>query len=238
MDVLDAIKLRRSIRKFKDRPVEWEKVSLILEAAKSAPTAGNLQNFKFILVTDKDKIKKLSEACLKQFWIQTANMIIVVVAEPQKAEQFYGARGERLYTVQNCAAAVQNILLTATSLGLGSCWVGAFDESEIKDILSIPKESRPQAVVPIGYADEVVPEPMHYPLETQIFLESYGNRMKDVNAVLGYYSTITERNIKKAKESVKSTAQMLKEKIKEKFSKQIGSIKEKKQEEEYKEEPE
>ena len=233
MDALDAIKLRRSIRKYKPIPVEWEKVSLILEAGKSAPTAGNLQNFKFIAVTKKDVIKQVSEACINQLWMSTAPVMIVVVAEPSKAVEFYGVRGERLYTVQNCATAAENMLIAATSLGLGSCWVGAFDENRLKEALDIPKTARPQCVITLGYAAEVVPEPMHYPLVNQVFLDSYGTRLMDPAAAMGLYSLITKRNVEKAKEKAVSTAETIKDKIKHHISKRIEDLKEKAKEKSY-----
>ena len=90
------------------------------------------KHWKFILIRDKDTINKLAEAALQQLWIASAPFIIVVSSETEKLNQFYGVRGERLYSIQNCAAAIQNMLLAAHALGLASCWVGAFDENIIK----------------------------------------------------------------------------------------------------------
>ena len=85
MDVLEAIRTRRSVRKYRDIPVEWEKVGLILDAGRLAPSSGNLQNWKFIVITDKNARHQISEACLEQQWMAKAPVHIVIVAEPETA---------------------------------------------------------------------------------------------------------------------------------------------------------
>ena len=95
MDAFEAIVTRRSIRKYKDIPVEVEKIGMCIEAGRQAPTAGNLQPFKFIIVFEKNQRKAIAEACLQQYWMETAPVYIVVVGEPWKSKQFYGDRGEK-----------------------------------------------------------------------------------------------------------------------------------------------
>jgi len=219
MDTLECIKTRRSVRKYRTEPVDWDKISIILEAAKSAPSAGNLQNWKFIVVTDEEKRRSLAEACLQQYWMVEAPVHIIVVAEPEKAIRFYGIRGDRLYSTQNCAASIQNILLAANSCGLGSCWVGAFDENEVKRILSVAEEARPQAVITIGYADETPPEPVHYTLENVCFFERWGSRIKDIDAVLGHYGKKLHKHIDATKTGIAKHFENIKGKLAEKFKK-------------------
>lgn len=209
MEVFECIKTRRSVRKFLDVPIEWDKVGTIVDAGRSAPTAGNLQNWKFIIILDEGKRKKIAEACLKQFWMERAPVLIVVCSEPEKAKRFYGIRGERLYSIQNCAAAVENMLLTAHSLGLGGCWVGAFDEDMIKRALEIPDYARPQVVVPIGYPAEKVPTPMQYQLENVTFFEQW-KRVFDLDEYLGYTSATVQDLIEKGKKVVKKIKKKLK----------------------------
>src|SRR3989344_5104990 len=174
MDVLEAIRTRRSVRKYRDIPVEWEKVGLILDSGRLAPSAGNIQNWKFIVITDRNTRHQISEACLEQQWMAKAPVHIVIVAEPEKARRFYGLRGEKLYTIQNCAAATENMILAAHSLGLGTCWIGAFDEERIKEIVPMPDFVRPQSIITVGYPDEIVPTPVKYTLENIMFFRSYG----------------------------------------------------------------
>ncbi|MFH0875553.1 MAG: nitroreductase family protein [archaeon] len=183
MDIFECIATRRSVRKFMKVGVPMELIGTILDAGRYAPSSGNVQNWRFVLVKDKGTISKIAEACMEQLWIATAPFVIVVCAETEKLGQFYGARGERLYSIQNCSAAIQNMLLAAHAVGLGSCWIGAFDENQIHRALNIPDDIRPQAILPIGYPDEIVPAPLHLTLENTCYFESYGNRIINVERV-------------------------------------------------------
>jgi nitroreductase len=130
MDVAEAIRSRRSIRAFTDAGVSREQVAELLGAGKSAPSAGNLQARDFFVISSqgvKDSLARI---------------------EP------YGARGRELYCLQDAAAAVQNMLLAAHSMGLACCWVGAFDESQVHEILKLPGHLRPVAIVPVGHPAE------------------------------------------------------------------------------------
>lgn len=211
METLDCISLRRSVRKYKPDTVAWDLIGQIMIAARDAPSSGNLQNWQFIIVEDQDSRNSIAEACLRQMWMCEAPVFIVVCADVDKATQFYGIRGDKLYSIQNCAAAVQNILLAATDLGLGSCWVGAFDEEKIKDILGIPEHIRPQAVVTIGYPDERPRDPpWKHDLYTICFLESHGGRIHNVDHVLGYHSEKVVRAGNAVKKGANKSADTLK----------------------------
>ncbi len=176
MDVFEAIRTRRSIRKYKDKDVAWDNIVTIMQAGKYAPSAGNLQNWKFIVVKSDEKRKAITKACLQQEWMEVAPIFIVVIGEPEKAERYYGTRGARLYTIQGCAAAMQNMLLTAHNLGLGACWIGAFDEDEIFRILNLPEEKTVQGIITIGYADEKPTPPPKYRIEHMMFFEGWWGR--------------------------------------------------------------
>ncbi len=230
MDVFECISTRRSIRRYLDIPVEWDKVGTILEAGRLAPSSGNIQDWNFVVVQDEEKRKAIADASLKQQWMSKAPVHIIVCADLKKSERFYGIRGNRLYSIQNCAAAIENMLLTAHSLGLGACWVGAFDENVVSRVLSIPDYARPQAIIIIGYSDEKPKEPVRYPLTTVTFIEKYGNRIKDMASVMHDYSVVMERNLKKGKAMFEKTGKKtgslltqkgkdLAEKIREKFKK-------------------
>ena len=154
MDALDCIRTRRSVRKYKDKPVPWDNIVEILQAAKFAPFAGNIMNCKLIVVKNDDKRKSIAEACSQQYWMQDAPIHIVVVGEPEKMERSYGTRGVRLYGIQGIAAAIENMLLAAHAIGLGACWIGTFDEDEIKRLCNLPEHVDLHAIITIGYADE------------------------------------------------------------------------------------
>ncbi len=202
MDVLEVIFTRRSVRRYRDIPVEWDKVGKILEAGRSAPSAGNLQGWKFVVITDPAKIKLLAEAALQQYWMASAKVHIIVVAQFEKARRFYGIRGERLYAVQDCAAACQNMLLAAHFLGLGACWIGAFDEDSVKRTLGVPEEARPQAIITLGYPDEEPPVPTKYKLEQVVMVERWkmGQQIKDIALTMGYPSLKVAKYVDKTKE--------------------------------------
>jgi len=159
MELSEAIKKRHCIRKFRPDEVEQEKVDEILEAAKEAPSAGNLQARDFIIVRNPETRRELANAASQNF-ISEAPLVIVVCANPSKSGAKYGLRGEELYCIQDATISAQNILLMVFSLGLGACWVGAFDENSVRDILGIPAGIRPIAIIPVGYpAEEPITPP-------------------------------------------------------------------------------
>ncbi|MGB9792318.1 MAG: nitroreductase family protein [Thermacetogeniaceae bacterium] len=152
-NVIDAIKERRSIRRFKPEVVTKATIEHLLKAAISAPSAGNLQPWFFVVVFNEKVRQELAEAAGQPF-VAKAPVCIVVCAEPERSASRYGKRGRELYCIQDTAAAIENILLAATALGLGACWVGAFNEERVASILELKPGLRPVAILPIGYPDE------------------------------------------------------------------------------------
>lgn len=213
LDLLEVIRSRRTIRKFSPKFVEWGKISQVLEAGRHAPSSGNLQDWKFIVVIEEELKMQLAEASLQQYFMLQAPIFIVVCSEPEKIIRYYGARGEKLYSVQNNAACIQNMLLAAHSLGLGTCWIGAFDEDEVRRILSITAEARPQAIICLGYPGESPKQPPKYPLEALVYFNSWKNKIRDPAAYLHDYSDILR---KKAQGTVKQIRAFIDEKIKRK----------------------
>lgn len=153
MELNETIKNRRSIRAFKTQDVSKKVVEKLIEAASFAPSAGNMQPWKFVIARNPDAKKKLAQAA-RQAFIEEAPVVIVVCANEKRAEMGYGFRGKTLYCIQDTAAATQNILLTAYSLGLGTCWIGAFNEDQAKKAVNAPEGMRPVAIIPVGYTNE------------------------------------------------------------------------------------
>lgn len=153
MDVLDAVRGRRSIRRFIPKKVEDEKIQALLDAFFRAPSAGNLQARDVVVIQDGILKQQLAEAAFGQGSIVESPLVFVVCANKKKIAP-YGERGVSLYCLQDAAAGVENILLAAVSLGLGSCWVGAFDEAQVARILRLPGYARPTALIPVGYPAE------------------------------------------------------------------------------------
>jgi len=209
MHTLECIRTRRSIRSYEDKPVEWDHVANIVDAGRLAPSAGNLQNWKFIIVTDEGVRKKIAEACSKQMWMQRAPVHIVVLGEPEKASRFYGNRGERIYTIQSCAAAVENMLLAAHSLGLGACWVSSFSDSAIRKTVNAPEHVVVQAIVTVGYPDEIAEVPPKSRIEQLTYFERWWNRRRV--PPYGYYSMRVEQKVKSGKKFLEKVAKKVKE---------------------------
>jgi nitroreductase len=148
LEVFEAIKKRRSIRKYELKNVEKEKLLKVLEAARLAPSAMNRQPIAFVVTKEKETIEKLSSAS-NQKWV--APIIILICAFPEEA--WVREDGEE-YWKADAAVAMNNISLQACAEGLGTCWIAAFKEEKIKGILGIDPEARVVAMTPLGYPAE------------------------------------------------------------------------------------
>lgn len=150
MDVLEAIRTRRSIRKYQDKPVEEEKLNKVLEAARLSPSAANFQPWDFIVVKERASKERLSAAYPRP-WFSTAPIIIVTCATPKKA--WKRSDGEEFWKV-DAAIAVQSMTLASTAEGLGTCWICAFDEKKAKEALGVPESVRAVIMMTLGYPAE------------------------------------------------------------------------------------
>lgn len=154
MDVMTAIKTRRSIRVYKDKPIEDEKLEAVLEAGRLAPSAANMQEWKYVVVKDKALRDKLVDAANGQKFVGQAAAVIVACA----VEANHVMPCEELSYPIDLAISVDHMTLAAVEQGLGTCWIGAFKQDETKKLLGIPEEVRVVALLPIGYPD-VSPDP-------------------------------------------------------------------------------
>lgn len=151
MDFWSVIERRRSVRAYSGKTdVPKDAIDQVLHAALLAPSAGNRQPWRFVVVRDPRLRKALADAAYGQEFVAEAPVVIVVCAEPQRSASRYGRRGAELYCLQDTAAATEHILLAATALGFGTCWVGAFDESRAAESLQLPGQFRPVALIPLG----------------------------------------------------------------------------------------
>jgi nitroreductase len=154
LDVFEAIKERKSVRAYADEKVSEKDVERLIDAARWAPSAGNIQPWEFVIVKDAKTKRKLSDAALNQAFIEKAPVVIVVCADLYRSSRGYGSRGVHLYSLQDTAAATENILLAAQELGLATCWVGAFRENEVAKAVKAPRNLKPVAIVPVGHPAE------------------------------------------------------------------------------------
>lgn len=154
MDFFKLAKERRSIRAYKPDEISDRDFKKILEAANSAPSAGNLQSYEIFVVRDKEKKNELVAAAGGQQFIAQAPVALVFCACPFKSALRYGKRGLELYAIQDATISATFAMLAASSLGIGSVWIGAFDEEKVLDALENPRNVKPIAILPLGYPDE------------------------------------------------------------------------------------
>jgi nitroreductase len=154
MDYFEVVKTRHSVRAFQKKLVEEEKIRRIIETINMAPSAGNLQAYEVVVVKDPMLKDKLAKAALGQNFVSEAPVCLVFVAYPARSSEKYGRRGSELYCIQDAAIATTYAMLAATSLGLSSTWVGAFDEEATARAVGTTGGKRPVSILPVGYAAE------------------------------------------------------------------------------------
>jgi nitroreductase len=151
MDFFEVIELRQSIRAFAANDIEQVKVERILATLCLAPSAGNLQAFLVVVVREQERKKRLDEAAYGPGFLTQAPIVLAFLADQHRSESKYGTRGTTLFSIQDATIAAAYGQLTATALGIASCWVGAFDEARVGTILGAPAHLRPVALMPLGY---------------------------------------------------------------------------------------
>ncbi len=170
MNVMEAIKTRKSVRAYLDAPVDDEKLNSVMEAARLAPSAVNMQEWRFVIVRSPQVLTKLADATGGQSAVRSAPAVIVACAETDGRVM---KCGQLAYPI-DVAIALDHITLAAVELGLGTCWIGRFDEKEVKEILGIPEKIRVVELMPIGYpADPSPVEKNRLPLSTIVKYEHW-----------------------------------------------------------------
>lgn len=149
MDVLTAILNRRSVRSYAPRPIEPDVLARMKLALRAAPSACNLQPWHFILITEADLRRRVAEACHGQTWMAAAPVIVAGCGHPHQSYQSMGGGGDS--SIIDVAIALDHLTLAAVAAGLGTCWIGAFDERRVKELLGVPGNLRIVALTPLGY---------------------------------------------------------------------------------------
>lgn len=181
MAFLDLVKHRKSVRDFIDKPVEKEKIMMCLEAARLAPSASNSQPWKFIVVDDKKMRKRLCDSAFNGIYsinsfCKTAPVIIVVVSEKSKFLTRIGGifRGTQYYQI-DIGIACEHLVLEAEDLGLGTCWIGWFNEKAVKSVLDVPRDKKLDILIALGYykREELGPAHDREPMDKIASFNSY-----------------------------------------------------------------
>jgi nitroreductase len=169
VDILNLLKSRRSIRVYQDRPIPNDLLLQILEAGRWAPTGANLQPWRFIVVTDPETRRRIGEVTrflfIKSSHVEKAPVVIILGFNTQKGK----------YGRYDVTLAGGNMMTMATNLGLGTCWIGAFDESKVKEILEIPENIEVIGLITLGYPGENAEVPPRVELEKIVHWESWSN---------------------------------------------------------------
>ncbi len=171
MDLSSTIRSRRSVRAFRNDPVPEALLRELVELANWAPSAGNLQARDFIVVRDASTRQRLAGAA-DQTELAQAPVVIVACTNASRISK-YGQRGRDLFTIQDAAAATENLLLAAHDRGLGAVWMGSFGEEEVRRILGMPPHARPVCLVALGWPAEAPPIPERLPLGQILHLEHW-----------------------------------------------------------------
>lgn len=172
LSVLDVIKARSSIRRYKDKPIHKQTFLSILEAARLAQSADNRQPWEFIAVTDPAMKRRLVQAAGNQGFVGEAAAVIVCLANPRESASVGPFEG----FMMDLAIAIDNMALTAWDFDIGSCWIGTYNEEKVKELLSVPKNLRVVSLLTLGYPDQVPGAKYRKPLDEIVHYEKYGRK--------------------------------------------------------------
>ncbi len=173
MDVFEAIKRRKSVRRYQDKPIPEEVFNRVMEAARLAPSASNRQEWRFIAVRDKSTRRELADMAGGQHFVAEASVVLVCCGIDDGKIMHCGQRACPV----DVTIAIDHITLAATAEGLGTCWVGHFDEEPVKRLLGIPDGVRVIELLPIGYpVEDSIKEKNRLPLSEILMIEKWGQR--------------------------------------------------------------
>ena len=172
MSVLEVIETRRSVRKYKPEEIPDGDLKKILTAAQLAPSAGNKQPWRFVVVRDPERKRALAEAARNQMWLADAGVIVAALAMDPNDPEVYAKWSER-----DVMTAVEHMVLASWSMGYGTCWIGAFYQDKVKELLDIPEEMTVINLLPIGVPDQTPEARARKPLDELFHAEKYGGAL-------------------------------------------------------------
>lgn len=172
MEFQQLLEKRRCVRAFTGETVSAEQQRRLLEAAVRAPSACNMQSWHFYVIADRTKIEALCPAVYGGEWIRKAGLVVIVCTDAEAITRRFGERGASLFCLQDTAAAMENLLLAAADMGLGGCWIGAFDPAVCRDFVGIPEGRTPVAIAAVGVPAGETPLRERKPLEEVVTMIS------------------------------------------------------------------
>jgi nitroreductase len=172
MEIHRAIQTLGSTKKYLDKEIDWAKLTDILDSIKYTPSAGEIPNWKLLVVKDKKTRKEIAKVSADQLWIASAPVLLVVCNDQSEMERMFKDKAD-YYSTQSCAAGIQNILLMANSVGVDHAWVRTFNAERIRSILKIPEEIKIDALITLGYADERERKPRKTESRNVVYFEEW-----------------------------------------------------------------
>ena len=207
-DIFSIIKSRRTCKQFKGS-ITKDDLILLCEYASYAPSAGGMQDYRFIVSKDKQRMKLLPQLCMDQDHVSQAGGIIIVCSQPTMVEEYFPEQAKQ-FASQGASAAIQNILLAAEGLGLGAAWIGGMIHSEVKKLYSIPEDVQLEAIIAIGHPYNKAEPKQSKQLGALLYYDDYGNPFQDIHALKKDYSVKLEKKI----ESYEHRLQKIQNKLK------------------------
>jgi len=175
MQLSDAIKSRKSTKRFAGKNVDWRKIIQSIDLARFSPMAGNMFSLKFVLVQDKNKIKDIVSATQQDF-VGDAGALLLVVSDRKKVEKMYDYN-KKGFAQQQAGAVIQNLLLVLTEKKIDSCWIGFFDDGIAKRAASVPEDKDIEAIIAIGIGAKIKQPVREKPdMDSIIFFDKWGNK--------------------------------------------------------------
>ncbi len=182
-DIFDVMARRRSVRRYSSEEVSEEDLNLILEAACSAPSAGNLQAYEIVVIRDRERRVGLAKASLNQMFMAQAPVHLVFLAYPERSAAIYGRRGARLYSLQDATIAATFAMLAAHALGYGTCWVGAFRDQDVLRIVEAPRNRIPVAIITVGKPEGLEHTTPRLKMGSFVFEEIHGRPFNHITVM-------------------------------------------------------
>lgn len=179
MDFDKVVKSRHSVRNFSDKKLDWRDLIECVDAARHIPTAGKNFILKFIILQDKEKIEKIAKAAEQDF-IAKAKAMIIVYSDNTRLKILFGDEKGEKYSKHEAGAAIQSILLAIEDRKLSGCWVGHYDEDEIKKILKIPDKMELEAVIPIGHEFKKTKQKEKISMDSILYFEEHKKKQMKV----------------------------------------------------------
>lgn len=169
MDVFEAIATRYSVRGYKPDPVDDELLAKVLEAARQAPTAANRQPFRIVVIHTKGREEEVARMYARP-WLTQAPLVLAFIAVPGEA---WRRMDDKPYDEVDATIAMDHLVLAATALGLGTCWIAAFDPAAVREVLGLPDDVEPIAITPLGYPDKSRAKTDRRPLDELVRYERW-----------------------------------------------------------------